>query len=235
MHRKIEYVKNNLNSNSLAIKFNENRLSQYIDKMYLDLYDNNKGDKYLKNAISVYSDNILPLVIVDPIDLNKLMLNDIDLYNKKVESIFNYTITDLKINPLLGKINHDSNIEYYVYFESDSIQEVRKALGLNPKELYITIGFNNTTVKNVNREDHLIKPKTKFQRMVTHNLNEYDDTWLWIFDIRNFPDVLKKHSDDINIIKVTEESIKCEIDDKHLEIRLIDNGNGDEFWICSLF
>lgn len=220
---KVGYVKDVLNNNYLGLKFNQNLMTPFLNKLQEIVYDEDKyetlvGNQQRRDKKEHYSHHA---TIINVMEFNKLVENMGSSFQERIDTIFSLDITDLLFKGI-GKAEKNNNEAYFVVLDSATLDEIRSSLGLEPKDFHITIGFDKKDVFGV-RKNQVLQYDSKIERLYKMNMEEHG-SHRWIFEIENFGDDLKNVPDDkIKLVKVGKENIQYIVGDIKITIALIDD------------
>jgi hypothetical protein len=217
---KITWLKDVLGNNYLGVKFDKNFVNKWLLdlKSYID--SDEKYDLFVKNQVN-RDRGSYHITVINVMEFNKAVKNiGLDILNKKLEHILDMAISDLSFKGL-GTQTRESNSTFYVVVESEMLNEVRKSIGLNEKDLHITLGFNEKDVFGKPKDEStLVSIDSDLTKAIRKKLAETND-WSFIRSIGNYPEELLDK--DINIIKQTDSVLTVKVgDDTNLQISYLE-------------
>lgn len=218
MTKHIEYLKDIANNNYLGIKIYDTEVYPYINQLK-DLIGEEQGNIYLKNQQN-RDFNKYHITLINVMEYNKLMKEmNIDKFVNSLNSLFEQPIDDIKFMGL-GTAERNENKAYFVVIKSEKLQEVRKAYGLDPKDLHITIGFLHRDVFGVPK-NKIIEKSNKFLKLLSKEYYNDNETFEFIKSISNFE---WNRDDDIEPIKINDNwAIFRNGKNRYVSIALIDD------------
>jgi hypothetical protein len=220
----VGYLRDVLGNNYLGLKFNENQLSPFISDLYeivdndgmYDLLISNQQRRDNRNGHSHHS------TVISVMDFNKLSLSMGARFHKKIDTIFALEITDL-IFKGVGTAERAGSVTYFVVLESPTLDEIRSSLGLSPLDFHITLGFEPKDVFGVSKRE-VIKKKSTLSKLVDMRYSLHNGSHIWLHDIININDNLKKVPEDkIEILRMTDTIITYRLDHTQIQIGIIND------------
>lgn len=235
MNYYLSHIKDSIGNNYLGIKFHKEFVSPYLEYLREIIDDEDKFETLTNNQFRRDSRDGNPqwhCTVINVMEYNLAMKKlGLQLFTDKLNAAFNMIIDDLEVLGV-GKAERNENEAYFAVLNSEQLQEVRKAFGFNEKDLHITLGFDQKDVFGVSKgKDSIIKKKAKL-RKVLDQLWKVNKDWTFLFDIGNFPDVLKKE-DAIEPISLSDSVLTIKIDHTQLQISLIEKSEGEELWVVT--
>lgn len=217
MRKKVEYLKDIFDQNYLAVIFSESEIKSYIDKFRRYIND----DDYFK----ILNDNKLSrekeyhMTIINPIEYKKLVhYGNIDMLDR----VYNTDLYDVKLKGI-GKAERNDNISFFIVAESITADEMRGILGLDRKDLHITLGFDTNDVHGV-RKDIIIKDiPTDFENALNIEYSKSGGSHKWLKSIENWVENLDFDDDDVEIINKSDSIIHYRIREYYITISLVDD------------
>jgi len=230
MINKIKYIKDTLGQNYLGIVFDENKVKPSLKKMFHYLGEE-KFETYLRNKKKRDGEDY-HITVVNVFELNKLLKKYGSNLQQKVETIMKLDVTDLEFHGIGTAVNGTDRAIFEIV-TSNTLDEIRKSLGLHPKDFHITIGFDKRDVFGV-RKNKAIEMKNPFHEKINSLKKKYGMSW--VFDIDNLPNELKEYSqEDVEEISTNENSIEIKIDNKILDITTIEHKGKETLWVSSYY
>jgi 2'-5' RNA ligase len=230
MINKITYIKDVMNQNYLGIQFDQEKVKPFLKEM-MHFLGEQKFEVFLKNQKLRDKENY-HLTVVNVFELNKLMKKFGTNLQDKIQNIMEMEITDLKFEGI-GTATNGTDRAVFVVVNSDTLDEVRNSLGLNPKDFHITLGFDKKDVFGV-RKNKVLEKENSFHRKI-NELKKRDGN-SWVFDVKNLPKDLKDYTpDDVEELSLNENSIEFRIDNKIVEISPIEYNGKETLWVCCYY
>jgi hypothetical protein len=203
----LQILKDTLGNNYLGIVIEREELETYLNQLqeilgdayeeYTNLQQTRDNGKYHMTFMSVPEFN------------SKSTEIGFDKFSAYINQIQKVNIDDLKLLGL-GSAEKSGNKSYFVVCKSNLLDDTRNMLGLDEKDLHVTLGFKWKDVHGV-RKNELLVPTSSFMKKIKLEYEKDGESFEFIKGIKNF---------DLNIFKLIE---PIQINDTNAIFRCGDN------------
>ena len=137
----IETVKDIINNDYLAINVYPILIAEYIEKLKSYINDDEKF-YILTNNQKNRDRNKYHITVISVAEMSKVA----------TDNITNNSVTDLKFMGI-GEVKKNDKETYFIVVQSETLNQIRESLGLEPKDFHITIGFNPKDIFGVRKNE----------------------------------------------------------------------------------
>lgn len=223
--RKVEYLKDILGNNYIGVKYNKSEIKGFLDK--LERHINNKELYSLLTQNQQNRDKGYHISVINVMEYNQLIKKG---YINSLQRILEITTSDIYLKGI-GKAERNGNITYFIVCHSNTLDEIRNTIGLEPKDFHITIGFDKKDVFGVRKNKIIKNIPSKFENQINNKYNKNDGEHLWLKEINGYPDSLNFDNEDVKIDRKTDSFIIFRIKEFYLGVSLVD----DELRVTSFY
>lgn len=161
MIRKIEWIRDSLGTNILAVRIEEGALIEPLDQMR-DSLSPEDYKKYVDNRVRSGGSDYL-LIVADDIEVRSFSPKDVE----KITRVIDFNVSDVFIEGL-GTAQMRENTCYYALCISKTLDSVREYLDLERRPLFINLGFYPRDVSSHLKVTRLEKVD-KFLKLLSQN------------------------------------------------------------------
>jgi hypothetical protein len=220
------YTQDVIGNNYLALKFDLQTIKPFLEQLkeIIDndaLYDEMTSYQQQRDHDSYHS------TIINVMDYNRLSKElGMDKFINSLESVFKYPIDDLKMMGI-GTAQKNENQTYFIVLKSEKLESIRKKYNLPEHDFHVTLGFKYKDVFGV-RKNTVINKKNKFIKLLKDQFYKFEN-FNFLKKVQNL-DI--KTENNIEVIKIDQNSIKIKIEDFYMDISLLDDGR---LWVMSKY
>lgn len=221
----INYLKDSIGQNYLGIKFNQQTIQPFLDKLKVILKDD--YDTYI-NHQQQRDNGSYHMTVINVMDYNRLSKEmGISQFISSLESVFKYEIDDLKMFGV-GNAQKNENRTFFIVCKSDKLEAIRKRYNLGEHDFHITIAFKYKDVFGV-RKNQVMNIESPLKSIL---IDGYDDERNWDFlkNVGNF-----KHDKNLEIIPIDlkENYIVIKVGEYYLNIGYLEDNN--KLWVMAVY
>lgn len=215
--KKVSYLKDTLGNNYIGIKYNTSEINLFLDKLERHVNDTELYSLLTQNQQK--RDDGYHITIINVMEYNDLLKQGhINLLQRILET----NVYDISLKGI-GKAERGGNISYFIICHSDTLDEIRKVIGLEPKDFHITIGFDKKDVFGVRKNKIIEDIPSHFENKINNKYSKYSGEHTWLKEIDGFPSSLNFDNDDVKIDRKTDSFIIFRIKEFYLGISLVDD------------
>jgi|GEM_PF-6279809 len=216
MKVRLEYLKDIVGNNYLAINMYHDTIYPYLNQLKGILDDN--YDSYTKNQQNRDRGHY-HITVINVIEYNKLLKETgADKFINSLEKYFHeeFNITLMGI----GKAEREPNTAYFIVVKSEELQEFRKIFGLPEYDFHITLGFLHKDVFGV-RKNTVLKLQDPFLKLLKNEYYKNNESFNFVKKLQNFDGDV---NDEVEVVKIENEYATFRIGkDKYYSVSLIGN------------
>lgn len=222
----ITHIQDILGNNYLGIDIPVNSIQSFL-KDFKEIVGDEDYDKYTKLQINRDRGDY-HITVMNVADYNKLSNElGIDKFVNSLDKILKYDIDDLQMLGI-GTATRNENRAYFIVCKSDKLQAVRNRYGLSPQDFHITIGFLNTDIFGV-RKNEVMKKNGRFLKLLSQEFYN-NENWNFVRKIGNFDLDVKS---DLIPVALDKSKIKFKCDGYFIDITFLEDG--EKFWVATKY
>ena len=167
MSNKLSFIQDTVGNNYIGIVVPYSKVTNFLDKMYELIPDD--YSKYLGNQ-QRRDHGQYHITILNVAECNMLSNKmGIDKFTQRIEHLTEVSVDDIQYYGL-GSASKNENTAFYIIVKSTTLEEIRKSLGLQPKDFHVTIGFNWKDVHGVDKgTSTLVEKKSPFIEIISES------------------------------------------------------------------
>ena len=214
----LTYLKDVIGNNYLGIKFDNNTVEPFLNKLK-DILSDEEYEIYTGNQ-QKRDHGSYHMTVINVMDYNRLSKEKgMDKFVNSLETVFDTEIDDLQMLGV-GTATKNENAAYFVVCKSDKLNIIRERYSLPDHDMHITLGFKWKDVFGV-RKNQVLENNSKFLKLLKQEFYKKEN-FNFIRYISNFNEDPEL---DIVPISITETHLKVLIGDNIMDIGLIDGDN----------
>lgn len=220
------YLQDVIGNNYIGLKFDLQTVSPFLVQLKEiigndSLYEEMVSYQQQRDHDSYHS------TIINVMDYNRLSKEmGMDKFINSLEGVFKYPIDDLKMMGV-GTAQKNENQTYFIVLKSEKLEVIRRQYKLPEHDFHVTLGFKYKDVFGV-RKNTVINKKTEFIKLMKDQFYKFEN-FNFLKKIQNL-DI--KTENNIEVIKIDQNSIKIKIEDFYMDISLLDDGR---LWVMSKY
>jgi len=220
------YLQDVIGNNYIGLKFDLQTVSPFL----LQLKEIIGNDSLYEEMVSYQQQrdhDSYHSTIINVMDYNRLSKEmGMDGFVNSLEGVFKYPIDDLKMMGV-GTAQKNENQTYFIVLKSEKLEVIRRQYNLPEHDFHVTLGFKYKDVFGV-RKNTIINKKTEFIKLMKDQFYKFEN-FNFLKKVQNL-DI--KTENNIEVIKIDQNSIKIKIEDFYMDISLLDDGR---LWVMSKY
>ena len=223
MIKKLEYTKDFIGQNYIAVPIHHSEIYTYLDQLQLILDD--EFEEYV-NAQKERDHGEHHITVINVMEFNRLSRTHMNKFVSSIDNLIKKDITDIKLIGL-GTAMKNNNVAYFVVVKSNQLNEIRTMYNLPEQHFHVTLGFKYKDVFGVPKNE-VMDQFNPFLKLLSkaYYINE---NFNFIKEIENFEE---DRNEEIIPIEITDRYIKISCGDYHMDIGLLDD---KKFWILTKY
>lgn len=220
------YINDSIGNNYIGLKFDLQTISPFLSQLKEIIGNDNLYNEMVSYQQQRDHDSYHSTVI-NVMDYNRLSKEmGMDKFINSLEAVFKYPIDDLKMMGV-GTAQKNENQTYFIVVKSDKLEAIRRQYNLPEHDFHITLGFKYKDVFGV-RKNTVINKKSEFIKLMKDQFYKFEN-FNFLKKVQNL-DI--KTENNIEVIKIEQNSIKIKIEDYYMDISLLDDGR---LWVMSKY
>jgi hypothetical protein len=214
----VTYLKDTIGNNYLGIKFNNEVIDPFLDKLK-EVLTEEEYEVYISNQ-QKRDHGTYHMTVINVMDYNKLSKEiGMDKFINSLEIVFDTEIDDLQMLGI-GTANKNENTSYFVVCKSDKLDIIRDRYDLPKQDFHITLGFKWKDVFGV-RKNQILENNSKFLKLLKQEFYKKEN-FNFIRQISNFDEDKER---EIIPISITESHLKILVGETIMDIGILDGEN----------
>ncbi len=224
MKVRIEYIKDIVGQNYIAINIYRDIVAPYLGKLKEILDD--EYETYTKNQQD-RDHGHYHITVINAMDYNRLSKQmGTDKFINFLEKYF-HTEFDITLMGI-GKAIREPNTAYFVVVKSEELEDFRKIFNLPPFDFHITLGFKWKDVFGI-RKNEVLKLHDPFLKLLKKEYYKNNETFNFIKQVENFESEIGSVDSEVEVIKIEDTYVNFRIGKQYFSVALINN----KLWITA--
>ncbi len=216
--RKLEYIRDNVGQNYIGINIYHTEVYPFLEQMK-SFVGKNECDEYIKYQ-QERDNKHYHLTVINAAELNNIFkdIKNVTIIDNILSS---FDISDLLLLGV-GTVEKNDNKTFFIVCKSFLLNEIRKILLLDEKDLHITIGFKYKDVHGV-RKNEILRDADPFIDILKNKFIESNNTFEFIKTLNGL-DYFNNY-DKIVPIKITDTYFKFKLNKNYYILSLLGEEN----------